>query len=407
MNVLSLFSGVGGFDLGLENAGMKTIYQCEWDKHANSILERHWPTVPRWGDISSLTAQEILRHGTPPDVVAWGSPCQDLSVANGKRTGLEGKRSGLFYEGIRIINEIRKETNNEYPKFSIWENVAGSLTSNRGADFGVILDEMANAGSVAIEWGVVDAQHWVAQRRKRVFVLATFDPVIASRSSSPILSFSESLPGNTKKSIKAWEKAAGATGDSVAYTKSRRAGSVDDYETWVEGDVSPTLNQFDVGDIRTTTAVTQLVLFENSYRDGARIAEDDITQTLTAKMGTGGGNTPMVAYSVREDSKSFSATPIDKSLALQTMRMSPSSHHAQTVITQNTVVRRLTPDECCLLQGWPSEWNKWKSAGSTYNMKFRVEQSDSARYKQIGNGVASPVAEWIGKQLMKLNQAPQ
>ncbi len=402
MNVLSLFSGVGGFDLGLENAGMKTIYQCEWDKHATGVLELHWPHVPRWGDITTLTGKEILSHGTPPDVVAWGSPCQDLSVANGNRTGLGGSRSGLFYEGIRIINEIRKETNNEYPKFSIWENVAGSLTSNRGADFGVILDEMANAGSVAIEWAVVDAQHWVAQRRKRVFVVATFDPVIAHRSPSPILSFSESLPRDTKKSIKAREKAAGATGDSVAYTKSRRAQSVDDFETWVEGDVSPTLNQFDVGDIRTTTAVTQLVLFENSYRDGARIADSDITQTLTAKMGTGGGNTPMVAYSVREDSKSFSATPIDKSLALQTMRMSPSSHHAQTVITQNTVVRRLTPDECCLLMGWPLEWNKWKSAGSTYNMKFRVEQSDSARYKQIGNGVASPVAEWIGKQLMKL-----
>ena len=401
MKVLSLFSGVGGFDMGLENAGMKTIYQCEWDKNATAVLEQHWPYVPRWGDITTLTGKEVLDQGIPPDVVAWGSPCQDLSVA-GRRAGLEGSRSGLFYEGIRIIKELREETNNEYPRISIWENVAGSLSSNKGADFGLILDEMASAGALVIEWAIVDAQHWIPQRRKRVFVVAIFDPVLAERCPSPLLPFSESMSGDIKKSSKARKETTGATRESVAYTKSRRAQSVDDYETWVEGDISPTLNQFDVGDIRTTTAITQLVLFENSYRDGARIADEDITQTLTAKMGTGGGNTPMIAYSVREDSKSFSATPIDKSLALQTMRMSPSSHHAQTIITQNTVVRRLTPLECERLMGWPDDHTKYKSAGSTYNMKFRVDQSDSSRYKQIGNGVASPVAQWIAKHILNI-----
>jgi DNA (cytosine-5)-methyltransferase 1 len=102
MKVLSLFSGVGGFDLGLENAGMETVFQCEWDKHATKILERHWPDVPRWTDVSTLTGAYVLRHAPVIDVVAWGSPCQDLSVA-GKRAGLSGERSGLFHEGIRII----------------------------------------------------------------------------------------------------------------------------------------------------------------------------------------------------------------------------------------------------------------------------------------------------------------
>jgi site-specific DNA-cytosine methylase len=199
------------------------------------------------------------------------------------------------------------------------------------------------------------------------------------------------VPRHIEESQSAWKKATETVGGSVAYTKSRRAQSVDDYETWIENVVNPTLNQFDQGDIRTTTAITQLVLFENSYRDGARIAKEQITQTLSAKMGTGGGNTPMVAYSVREDvkNKNFSATPIDQSLALQTMRMSPSSHHAQTVINQNTVVRRLTPLECERLMGWPDDW----TAG----------QSDTHRYKQCGNGVASPVAQWIAQQLLKLN----
>ena len=193
MNVVSLFSGVGGFDLGLEQAGMKTMYQCEWDKHATNILQRHWPDVPKWGDITTLTAQEILRHGQNPDVIAWGSPCQDLSVA-GKRAGLEGERSGLFHEGMRIIKELRKETNNAYPRISIWENVAGALSSNRGADFGIILDEMAQAGAMVIEWAMLDAQHFgIPQRRRRVFVIAIFDPAIARNCPNPLLPVSESL----------------------------------------------------------------------------------------------------------------------------------------------------------------------------------------------------------------------
>ena len=100
MKVLSLFSGVGGFDMGLENAGMETVFQCEWDKHCRTILDHHWPTVPKWDDVSTLTGEYILAHAPVIDVVAWGSPCQDLSVA-GKRAGLEGGRSGLFYEGMR------------------------------------------------------------------------------------------------------------------------------------------------------------------------------------------------------------------------------------------------------------------------------------------------------------------
>ena len=396
MKVLSLFSGVGGFDLGLEAAGMETVFQCEWDKHATNILEKHWPHVPRWGDISTLTGKHILQHAPVIDVVAWGSPCQDLSVA-GKRTGLEGQRSGLFHEGMRIIKELRKETNNEYPRISIWENVAGALSSNRGDDFGIILDEMAEAGALVIEWAVLDAQYFgVAQRRKRIYVIAIFDSAISRSCPNPLLPVSEGLPRHIEESQSAWKKATETVGGSVAYTKSRRAQSVDDYETWIENVVNPTLNQFDQGDIRTTTAITQLVLFENSYRDGARIAKEQITQTLSAKMGTGGGNTPMVAYFVREDvkNKNFSATPIDQSLALQTMRMSPSSHHAQTVINQNTVVRRLTPLECERLMGWPDDWTATKNDGTP--------QSDTHRYKQCGNGVASPVAQWIAEQLLKL-----
>ena len=200
MKVLSLFSGVGGFDMGLENAGMQTVFQCEWDKHANTILHKHWPTVPKWEDVSTLTGKHILANAPVIDVVAWGSPCQDLSVA-GKRGGLEGERSGLFHEGIRIIKELRKETNGHYPRISIWENVVGALNSNRGADFGIIIDEMAEAGAMVIEWAVLDAQYFgVPQRRRRVFVIAIFDPAIANNCPDPLLPVSESLPRHLTKS---------------------------------------------------------------------------------------------------------------------------------------------------------------------------------------------------------------
>lgn len=545
MNVLSLFSGVGGFDLGLENAGMKTIYQCEWDKHATRILERHWPQVPRWGDISTLTAKEILSHGTPPDVVAWGSPCQDLSVA-GKRAGLEGERSGLFHEGIRIINELRKETNNEYPKISIWENVAGALSSNRGADFGVIIDEMAKAGAMVIEWGLLDAQHFgIPQRRRRVFVIAIFNPATASLCPSPLLPVGESLRGNPKKGKPKRKSAANTLTEGVGagggivnaigasiyhkstvvnqdvncghlvteggilgsdivgslntsdakmistqyvnenkvvvepYVKSRRAQSATDDETWVPGEVNPTLNSFDVGDTRSTTVVVgslqardhkgvnhegardgKLIIEEPMLIDGTRVNDVRVyeppVQTLKERMGTGGNNVPMLAFDTQfgsnanvfeDQSPTLKASqaapsvayPIDTRNALRDPEKYDAqnrqglgigedgdpmatltsthvnavaydeyndsineTHHALRAGTKQSTgvleptmaVRRLTPLECERLMGWPDDHTRYKADGT--------EQADTHRYKQCGNGVASPVAEWIGKQLMKL-----
>jgi DNA (cytosine-5)-methyltransferase 1 len=438
MNVVSLFSGVGGFDLGLEAASMKTIYQCEWDKHATNILQRHWPDVPKWGDITTLTAQEILRHGQNPDVIAWGSPCQDLSVA-GKRAGLEGERSGLFHEGMRIIKELRKETNNAYPRISIWENVAGALSSNRGADFGIILNEMAQAGAMVIEWAMLDAQHFgIPQRRRRVFVIAIFDPAIARNCPNPLLPVSESLRGNTAKGKSKGQAVTGTSTESSredgeqiwidraawnqginarfpgeisdrpavpplvvgvphavltsaeAFVKSRRAQTSDDDETWVEGETNPTLNSFDTGDTRSTTAIIQPVLFENSYRDGARIANDGVTQTLSAKMGTGGGNTPMLAF----DTKFGSNADIchDQSPPLKASQGAPS-------ISEPTMaVRRLTPLECERLMGWPDDHTRYKADGT--------EQADTHRYKQCGNGVASPVAKWIAYHILNIPKDP-
>jgi DNA (cytosine-5)-methyltransferase 1 len=513
MKVLSLFSGVGGFDLGLEAAGMETVFQCEWDKHATSILERHWPHVPRWGDITTLTGKHILAHAPVIDVVAWGSPCQDLSVA-GKRAGLEGSRSGLFHEGVRIIKELRKETNNEYPRISIWENVYGALNSNRGADFGVILNEMAEAGSLVQEWRVLDAQYFgVPQRRRRVFLISVFDSATATRCPDPLLPVSEgvqwhpSTSNQTRQTTPSEVRSSLASGGAILgsdivgplntsdakmissqyvnenkvivepFTKSKRPQTATDDETWVANQPNPTLNAFDQGDTRATTVIVQdpvlltmregkpgggkgpllstdkslslstsneqllftptdnPIVFENSYRDAARIAEDGITQTLTSKMGTGGGNTPMVAIPIQDGRDidkhqnglgvADEGTPsytIDQTGAqavaygLQGNMIGRQDHNGpqgagishpddpmfsltstdRHAVATTMAVRRLTPLECERLMGWPDGWTATKADGTP--------QSDTHRYKQCGNGIASPVAQWIAQQLLQLTK---
>jgi len=177
LRVVSLFSGVGGFDLGLERAGMTTVAQVEWDKKCQSVLARHWPDVPRWGDVSEVKGADL----PDCDLVAFGSPCQDLSVA-GKRAGMvEGEtRSGLFYEAVRIIKELQHDGRG--PTWVIWENVVGALSSNGGRDFGAVLDSLAGLGAVDVQWRVLDAQFFgVPQRRRRVFVVARLDPRAAGR----------------------------------------------------------------------------------------------------------------------------------------------------------------------------------------------------------------------------------
>jgi DNA (cytosine-5)-methyltransferase 1 len=473
MKVLSLFSGVGGFDYGLENGGMETVFQCEWDKHANSILHRHWPDVPKWDDVSTLTGKHILANAPVVDVVAWGSPCQDLSVA-GKRAGLEGGRSGLFHEGIRIIKELQEETNGQYPRISIWENVVGALNSNRGADFGIILDEMAEAGALAIEWAVLDAQYFgVPQRRRRVFVIAIFDPVLAERSPSPLLPVAESLPGHLAKSKQKRQSITSETSTSVG-TDGETVGGLTVCDL-VKGQTShqaleqnflqvvdtqlayhfdalssnsmkssnPDSGVNEVNQARTLDtwrpdpSLNQgglAIVFNDDRRIGPTIHGDTVS-TLQAFMGTGGNNTPMVAqetespmlafdtqfgsnanvtedvaptlkasqqspsvaYSIREDAKAnnFSATELDHANSLSALRPSPQSHHAQMFIAEPTMaVRRLTPLECERLMGWPDDHTRYKADGT--------EQADTHRYKQCGNGVASPVAQWIAKHLLNI-----
>ena len=209
----SLFAGVGGFDIGLEAAGWECGWQVEWDKNCQQTLSHHWPNVPKWLDVSDVNGAEL----PPVDVITFGSPCQDLSVA-GKRAGIqqEGGRSNLFFEATRIIKEMRDATAGVSPRWAIWENVPGAFTSGKGDDFEAVLAEMANLGASLLEWATLDAQFFgVPQRRRRVFVIACFDTAISDRGGRPILAISESGRRNTTSRKPSRESVATETSTSV------------------------------------------------------------------------------------------------------------------------------------------------------------------------------------------------
>lgn len=192
----SLFSGVGGFDMGFDQAGYDCVFQVEWDKSCQKILNRHWPTVPKWLDVQEVNGAEVR----PCDVLAFGSPCQDLSVG-GKRAGLNGDRSVMFYEATRIIQEMRNATQFVYPRVVVWENVPGAVTSNNGRDFGEVLDTLADIGAVDIHWSILDAIFWgVPQRRRRIFVVAIFDPAISARCPDTLLPVTKGRRRDIEKS---------------------------------------------------------------------------------------------------------------------------------------------------------------------------------------------------------------
>ena len=161
MKVLDLFSGIGGFSLGLERAGMETVAFCEFDEHAQKVLRKHWPDVPIHSDIRELNAKQF--RGTV-DVICGGFPCQDLSTA-GKQVGFSGERSSLYGEMLRVISECM-------PRYAIFENVTGLLTGDSGRWFGQFLYDLAQIGFDA-EWHCVEAAYVGApHRRDRVWIIA-------------------------------------------------------------------------------------------------------------------------------------------------------------------------------------------------------------------------------------------
>lgn len=198
MNVISLFTGVGGFDLGAKLAGLNVIGMVEIDKNCQKVLTHQFPDVPLHDDI--MTSIEWAKERDfigRVDIVCGGFPCQDVSIA-GKRAGIAGSRSGLFWEALRFTKEVGAHT-------LILENVPGLLSSNQGRDFAVIITALADSGLDHIEWRVLDSQFFgVPQRRKRIFIIATS----RNRNGQPILVEPKGLRWDSSEII---EKGQGAS----------------------------------------------------------------------------------------------------------------------------------------------------------------------------------------------------
>ena len=199
LRVGSLFSGIGGIDLGFERAGFSVAWCVEVDARARAVLRSRFPNAGVYEDVRAVRAEELAVHGKV-DIICGGFPCQDLSVA-GKRAGLRGERSGLFYEAMRLVRGMR-------PSLVLLENVPGLLTSNQGHDFAAVLREVGEGwGCEEVAWRVLDSQYFgVPQRRRRVFVAGATRRGYAAR----VLALEEGGSGDSRSRKATKPSAAGA-----------------------------------------------------------------------------------------------------------------------------------------------------------------------------------------------------
>ena len=342
----SLFDGSGGFPLAGLLSGITPVWASEIEPFPIRVTTKRLPFMKHYGDISAMNGAEI----EPVDIITFGSPCQDMSVA-GKRAGLDGSRSNLFYEAVRIIKEMRCTTNGEYPRYIVWENVPGAFSSNKGDDFRCVLESVCQikdetavipqpdkwqpAGEIvgddySIAWRVMDAQYWgVPQRRKRIFLVADF----AGRSAGKILFDSEGLSGYSAQSLRAWQETAcrsGESPDSPSICLNDQGGSRID----VTEEVTNTLraeahhppcvmdNKETTGALRTETysagfctehsakarsigyeeeksptlraGTVPAAVYENHSQDTRYTGPVDVSPTVSSTYGMGGNNQPFV-----------------------------------------------------------------------------------------------------------------
>lgn len=488
MTLGSLFDGSGTCPLAATLCGITPIWASEIEPYPIRVTRKNFPSMHHLGDITKINGAEI----EPVDIVTFGSPCQDLSEAGAQKGLIEGERSSLFFEAVRIITEMREATNGKYPGYAVWENVPGAFSSNKGYDFLAVLrafvraaggnnadvpeparrgktDKLVwrNAGCIlgdgySIAWRVLDAQHWgVPQRRKRIFLVCDF----AGGRAGEILFKREGLLGDFKACGEARQEDSGAAvgsagGDCRAFhlqqdpisgqvspcigeQRQATVGVVYDItgatsnsmksptpdSCFRDRKVTRTLDTFsgssecnqggnvvvyaaDCRNLRLTKEVSGTlqakanggyslnyqnpVVYQNPKR--GEYVESEIGSTLLAHLaveprdivaydarGNGDGEiVPTLTGDHESRVTDYTALVVDNG-QLNQMSMSDKAgalncmHDQQAVLLKRLwhyIVRRLTPLECCRLQGFPDWWEDG------------VDGSDSARYKMWGNGMA-------------------
>lgn len=458
MTLGSLFDGSGGFPLAGALAGIEPVWAAEVEPYPIAVTRSRFPQMRHLGSVTGVHGDEVQ----PVDVITFGSPCQDLSVA-GRRAGIhDGQRSNLFFEAIRIIKEMREATNGRYPAFAIWENVPGAFSGNKGEDFRCVLENFAKineggytvprpangkwmgAGEIvgdgfSVAWRVLDAQYWgVPQRRRRIYLVADF----AGGRAGKILFERESLRGHPAQGGALGK---GAAADAPGSTRGSRgiaclnpwdAQTIRQYA--IDG-VFPALgaNSGDgahcptlTGDHENRVTDYTAVAVYRSPKIG-EYAADGTASTMVARDFKSPRDLVVEhppAYGV--DCRNAVLDEKKNAHAASQGNGGQSLNCTPCVLTSGKpprkyIIRRLTPLECCRLQGFPDGWGDipqkesmtndevlfWESVLNTRNaINGKQEKryakasilkwynrlhTDSAEYKMWGNGIALPCAEYV------------
>ncbi len=380
--------------------GWQAVAYSEIEKFPSEVLAHHYPNTPNLGDMTKFKEWSIESN---VDVLVGGTPCQSFSVA-GLRKGLDDPRGNLMLTYLAIARQYR-------PRWLVWENVPGVLSSNGGLDFASLLRGMGELG-YGFAYRVLDAQYFgVAQRRRRVFVVGHLGDW---RAAAAVLFERYSLSGHPQPSRKKGKGIAGYVESSFGQYREDNIGGTSKASEGVLGGGSETFiaqpipfgvsEKPDVGHClrsgaskadkhESTTYVAQPV-YEMHGQD-SRVRElGDVCTTVSATYGTGGGNVPVTLQPMAFTTEQTPKYNHDQVLTLT--KQSPTGGGQPQCVMQAMAVRRLTPVECERLQGFPDNYTDIKSKGKP--------TPDGPRYKALGNSMAVPVMAWIGQRIEQVEQ---
>ena len=402
----SLFDGIGGFPLAGKMAGITPVWASEIEPFPIRVTEKRLPEVKHYGDVHGLNGAEM----EPVDIITFGSPCQDLSIA-GRREGLSGSRSNLFHEAVRIVREMREKTNGKYPRWAVWENVPGALSSQNGQDFRCVLESLIRikapeadvplpgsgkwlpAGEIlgdhySLAWRILDAaQGWgVAQRRKRIFAVLDLNGQCAGK----VLFESEGVSGYTPPRGEARKGTAGSAasgaGTSGEFDGVNLAGgfctehSADSRSIGYEDERAPTLR---------AGVVPGVAIEFNPTDSRIKIREDGVCQTLLSRMGTGGNQVPLVfGISADQSNAMLSENPhagiyeADTSRTLDCNGGSPACNQGGMIVVEPVAFTQNQRDEVRELGG---QSGTISASPGTHQQTYVAQQKHPSYCMTTGN----------------------
>ena len=379
IKIIELFSGIGGFSKGLEQAGfeIEKHYFSEIDKHAIANYKYNYPNAKHIGSVVDIRPRDFRDI----DIITFGSPCQDFSLA-GKRKGLEGERSSLIEYAIRLVTDIR-------PSVFIWENVKGAFSSNSGADFWAILQAFANIGNYRLEWQLLNTKWFLPQNRERIYLIGH----LADRSEPGVFPITENDKiYNEGRQIK--KETNGCASALMANHFQSQRGNFVDVKTLQGSDTLNTIRSGGRGSLtdKHSWDIVQIGAFRGRNPENPKSIESGLPTEQMLEINKEGVSNTLT--SVQKDNV------VIENLQIRDGRNNRSclrSGRTPELGVENYSIRRLTEIECERLQGFPDNFTEY---GNYDGVIKKIPKTQ--RYKMLGNAVTVKVVEEIAKRL-KIN----